>query len=181
MALIVETGAGVPGAESYLSLADADSWHSKRNNTAWSSAVDTQREAALRLATDYIDGHYRHRWHGWRVQPVNQSLEWPRYGVPVPGSRLRSGSAFYDGFIGSIYLPSNQIPQRLKDAVCEAALRSLAGPLLADVDQTVSREKVGPLETWYASGVDVATTYPAIDSLLSGLLLSPGMGDLSRG
>lgn len=175
MPLIVETGAGIPGAESYVSAADALTYHANRVNSSWAAADTATQEAKLREATAYVDGTYRRRWKGWRIE---QALEWPRYEVTISGALQRNVSS--GGFIGGAYLPYNQIPQRLKDAVCEAALRALSGPLLADLDQTVAREKVGTMETWYVAGAEVATTYPALDALLSGLLTSSGMGDVIR-
>ncbi len=175
MSLIVETGAGIPGAESYVSVAEALIYHANRVNSSWSAATTATQEAKLREATAYLDSTYRERWKGWRIE---QALEWPRYEVTISGALQRN--ALSGGFIGGGYLPNNQIPQRLKDATCEAALRALSGPLLADVDHKVLREMVSRgIETWY-NDVDVATTYPAIDGLLSGLLLPSGMGDVVR-
>lgn len=56
MALIVEDGTGLADAESYLSVADADTYHADRNNEAWQDYSTAEKEAALRKATQYITG-----------------------------------------------------------------------------------------------------------------------------
>ena len=177
--LIVETGQMVAGAESYVTVAEALTYHDNRDNSAWLSATTKAQEAALRKGTAHVDDAYRHRWKGKRVQATVQPLEWPRYGVRMDGAAASPSFAVIPGFYE--LLSTTLIPQKLKDAVCEAALRALSGPLLADLDQTVAREKTGTMETWYTTGAEVATTYPAIDALLSGLIRPTGMGELSRG
>ena len=68
MALIVEDGSIVTGAESYISVADASTYHSNRGNTAWASlSTDAIREQCLRKATDFMRQAYRSRWQGYRV------------------------------------------------------------------------------------------------------------------
>lgn len=112
MTLIVETGSGSSTAESYLSVADADAFHAKAGDpAAWASATTTEKEIALRQATQYIDDRYARQWRGHRVQQA-QALRWPRY-----------GDADDDGFA----LDGTSIPQKLKDAVATVALEILGG------------------------------------------------------
>jgi hypothetical protein len=171
MSLVVETGAIVAGAESYISAADATTYHTARGNTLW-TGTDAVKEAALRKATAYLDGKYRSRWKGYKVRPVpldgltEQLLEWPRYDVEVSG-----------------YLfPCDEIPQRLKDACCELALRALSGPLADDLNASVRRKKIDILETEYAPGtLPGQITYQIIDQLLSDYLKPSGSADVLRG
>ena len=58
MALIVEDGNGIAGADSYATEAQADLYHEHRGNTAWYSVAD--KEAALRKATDFMPVSYTH-------------------------------------------------------------------------------------------------------------------------
>lgn len=177
MMLIVEDGTIVAGADSYVTTADALTYHANHANTSWAAATTAAQEAALRKATAYMDSRYRSRWHGNQVQPSRQALEWPRY------LDLYSAAAHINYLSlpkGQTWFTASEIPPRLKDATCEAALRALAGPLLADVDLTVSRETVGPIDTWYTA-TDIATLYPLLDALLSGLLIPAGGGNLARG
>ena len=54
MALIVEDGSGLSGANSYASTAQADTYASDRGLTAWTGDTAT-KEAALIRATDYLE------------------------------------------------------------------------------------------------------------------------------
>ncbi|MFA5595937.1 MAG: DnaT-like ssDNA-binding protein [Pusillimonas sp.] len=139
MALIVESGVGLDDAESYVSVADATTYAAKMGHSAWSavSVTDTQREAALRQATAYIDSRYRFR--GKRLTDT-QALEWPRDGYAWP-------------------------QKRVADACCELAVRALAGPLYADVDALVTEETIGPLTTKYAAG-DGQVRFTQVDDML---------------
>lgn len=56
MALTVEDGTGLADAESYVSVADADTILDKYNKTDYWSTISTdEKEARLRLATRFID------------------------------------------------------------------------------------------------------------------------------
>ena len=182
MALVVETGAIIAGAESYVDVAAADTYHLNNGNAAWATSTTQLKEAALRKACRFLDGKYRLRLKGRRVMPVIQPLEWPRGGVSVIGINDRN-SALYDvGFAGQIFIPSNIIPQRLKDAQCELALRALSGDLATDATAGVKREKVDVLETEYFPGaVPGQMSYQVVDQLLSDYLIPFGSADLLRG
>lgn len=168
MALTIETGAIVAGADSYVSAADATTYHVARGNATW-TGTDAVKEAALLKAAAYLDGHYRNRWKGDRVEPATQPMEWPRYGVCVSNA-------------GGIFLDSNVIPQRLKDAQCELALIALSADLAPSVSAGVKREKVDVLETEYFAGAPVGTTvYTAVNNLLADLLKPINSSDVLRG
>ena len=69
MAIVVEDGTGKSTAESYISVADASTYHTARGNTAWAAlTTDALREAALRKATDFMRQVYRSRWQGYKVK-----------------------------------------------------------------------------------------------------------------
>ncbi len=84
MSIIVEDGTGLATAESYISVADASTYFTARGNTTWDALDEGEataaREAALRLATDYMTAVYRDRWEGVRYTE-GQALCWPRSGV----------------------------------------------------------------------------------------------------
>lgn len=154
MALIVEDGTGLATADSYVSEADATAYFADRGSpTAWTGASSANREAALRYATAWLDGRYR--WVGAVVRST-QALRWPRCSAEDDEGRL---------------LASNTVPQRVKDATCEAALSHLSNALNATLERggEIEREKVGPLETVYRSGAPAETTLPHVDRLLRGL------------
>jgi len=184
MALIVETGVQVSGADSYVSLTDAAAYHTDRGNTAWAAAAsDTVREQALRKATQYIDGHYFHRWKGAVVAPLTQSLQWPRAGVKIsdPQEYYATLPSFYDVSYSG-FLEITTIPQKLKDATCEAALRSLSAALAPDLKRggRMASVNVAGIQEVFEQGASPNTSYQIIDQLLAPFLKSNQMS-LVRG
>jgi hypothetical protein len=152
--LVVEDGTGLPNAESYISVADADARHTSLGNTAWTDASVTtaQKEAALRKATIYMLQAYRQRWTGYRAKVVPlQALDWPRYGVEVDHFPVH-----YD-----------IVPADVANACADLALKALSSDLAPDLTQGVIREKVGPIETEYNRGAPQYTRYRAIDMMLA--------------
>lgn len=163
MALIVEDGTGRADAQAYLSVADTDTYHTNHSaSAAWSAALTAAKEKALRLASQYLDANYGHRWKGIRAQQ-SQALNWPRAWVEDD-----------DGYpIGS-----NEIPQALKDACAEIALKSLTDTLLPDLDNAAAikskSESIGPLSesVEYMGGMSQIKQYTLVDRIISGLLQS---------
>lgn len=150
MTLVVEDGTGLANAESYVSVADATARHAAFGNDAWAAAAsDTVREQALRKATAYMTQAYRGRWSGLR-KSLNQSLDWPRFGVLVDGYPIAS----------------DKVPADIAGACADLALRALAGDLNADQGRAVVREKVGTLETEYDRYSPQATQYRAVSMAL---------------
>lgn len=163
--MTLTTDAGAANADSYVSLADADTYHTSHNAGQW-TGEDTAKEAALRRATMWIDGRYRSRFPGSRSNGRSQSLEWPRKNAYDTAGDLIGGT---------------EIPNEVVQAVCEAALRELAsaGSLSPDIveAQTVQSESVGPISTTYAakSGVDAQRpVLTVVDDLLAPVLSRRG-------
>tara|TARA_R110000803_G_scaffold28011_7_gene65092 strand:- start:1520 stop:2047 length:528 start_codon:yes stop_codon:yes gene_type:complete len=77
VAFVVETGAGLSTATSYLSVADFKTYHNDRG-TDWSTYGDPEIQSALIVAADYIDRRYSYK--GLRRLGRDQALEWPRIG-----------------------------------------------------------------------------------------------------
>ncbi|MBL8967951.1 MAG: hypothetical protein JNG85_13165 [Spirochaetaceae bacterium] len=154
--IIVEDGTGLATAQSYVSVADCTTYHAARGNAAWAAAAtDSLREQALVRATQALDGK---RFRGVRASAA-QALEWPRF----------------DAFDDSLYALEG-VPAKLKAATCEAALIELATPgaLSPALERggAVRREKVGAIETEYASGAPAKTVYSVLEGLLRGLVES---------
>jgi hypothetical protein len=165
MALIVETGTGSSTADSYLSLTDFNTYLTDRSYT--STATDAQKEAALRIATLWLDGNYI--WAGYLLK-TTQALGWPRLGAVDNEGR---------------YLASDAVPNKLKQAVAEAAINHLSAPINGALVRggSVIREKIGQLEVEYAAGASPTTLFPYIGALLKGLASGgPGVsqGRLTR-
>lgn len=152
MALITEDGTGRADAESYISVTDADTYHGNRGNASWAALSATQKEEALRKATDYMVQVYRSRWAGLRMS-ATQALDWPRYEVP----RADFGD----------YYPSNAVPSQVKYACAELAIKAAAGTALAaDLAAPATRVKVGPIEKEFDPNARQTTIYRAVDGLL---------------
>lgn len=162
----MEDGSGVAGANSYVSIADADAFHEARGNSDWtdvSSSPDQGKAAALIRGTAYIDAKYRARFPGSRTNGRDQTLEWPRTDAcDAEGEEISS----------------DEIPQEIKDAVCEAALRELseAGSLMPDVDAggLEKRIKAGSVEIERFANGPAAPSFSIIDGILSGILKGTG-------
>ena len=188
MAFIVEDGSEVSGANSYASVAFADSYFADRGDTIWDSLGNAAKEIALIKATDYIDMRFKLLFIGCR-KSRDQSLHWPR---------LNAVQA--DGW----WITSDEVPVDLQKATVEYALQAAqAGDLLAKeaTDSNASPKiaetvKVGPItvsEKYQDSaaqsrvvGVDVISAatiseYPQADLLMQDLLMPADTQDLWRG
>ena len=159
MSLIVEDGTGLSNAESYLSVADADSYHTLRVNTGWAGTT-AEKEAALRGATEYLTYTYGQKWLGTK-KTETQSLDFPRVDIVTR-----------DNFT----LPDDVLPSALKYATAELALRVRQGDvLLPDQDNPGTIEEyevsVGPIKerTKYLGGQSQVKYYPVVSRMLAGL------------
>jgi hypothetical protein len=156
MSLIVEDGTKVAGAESYASVADASAYHTARGNAGWAAVVD--KEAALRKATDFMLQTYRLGWKGYRVDP-EQALDWPRCEVYL--NEVLSGQ-----FSSSYCLPSNIVPNEVKNACIELALKVTVEDLNPDLTQQVLSSTVGPISISYSASSPQHKRFRAVDMML---------------
>ncbi len=152
--LIIETGAGLPDAESYASIAAADVRCASLGVTAWAVLSDAGKEIALRKAMIFM-ATYRTRWAGRRVYQ-HQALDWPRYNVVV------------DGFI----VLSTIVPPDVVNACVDLAARAGSGEdLLPDLDtgsNAIKRDKVGPIDTeYFQNTTDARERFVAVDAILA--------------
>lgn len=173
--IIVETGAVVTGANSFVSLADFKTYHGDRGN-ALTAYTDPQQQAALVKAGDYLNGLV---WKGVKTGRDNPMC-WPRYGTETGGSIWNQlvypasewvGVLDKDGF----YIPTDEVPAEVVSAQCEAAYLNLGGeslqPTLSRGGQ-VKMKKVDVIQTEYFPGASPVSRYLAVESLLKGLLRS---------
>ena len=160
MALIIETGAGLPDAESYASVAEADAYHSKRGNVAWAALVESEKESLLVKATEYMVGQYRARWKG-RRRTSTQALDWPRYDVELDD---------VDACLGS-----EIVPVAVQNACAILALQAKSGELAPALKRTVKEKVIGPIKTVYADGAPEAVRYRAVDQVLKPFLCGSGL------
>jgi hypothetical protein len=159
MALVVEDGTARADAESYCSVAAADTYHANRGNTVWAALTQTVKEQCLRKATDYLVAIYRNAWDGYR-KTTTQALDWPRFMVPIKDNFLLYG-------FGQIYYDDASVPAGVQNGCAELALKVAGGTELApDLGPEVLREKVGPIETDYAQGARQTTRFYAVENML---------------
>ena len=105
LVLVPETGAGLPTANSYVSLEEADAYLTNSLSSArWNALLEDDKTRFLIAATRWLD--QQAKWNGLPTV-VGQGLRWPRSGV-----------------FDRDCLPVNQnsVPTQLKEAVCEMAV-----------------------------------------------------------
>lgn len=169
MALIVEDGTIVAGANGYITLAELRAYWADRNVSF--SQVDEVLEAAVVTATQHID--LNNNFKG-EVTDRNQSLQWPRVGATDRNGYPISG---------------DEMPIALKNATAEYAKRVTDGTALApdtSADEgTIKRKrsKVDVIEKEVEYDEDSAgiVSFPAADNWLRGLTTSGGsLGNFGR-
>lgn len=157
MALVIEDGSLVAGANSFVTVAEVRAFAEVRASTL--PVADGDVEAACIRAMDYINA-FRDKFKGIKVA-ASQALQWPRVGASV------------DGF----ELAQTEIPGVLKDAQCQLAVDAAALDLQPSGDgREVIREKVDVLETEYRPGAG-GNPQPALTkarAMLEPLLRSGG-------
>lgn len=157
MALIVEDGSGVSGANAYISRADFLTYHAERNNTAAAALSVALIDAAILYATEYLDSKYQ-----WRGDIVSDSQF---LGFPTEGGYDDQGREI----IG--------LPEKVVKACAEVAYIHTQTPLTATLGpRVVSQEVVGAIKQTYADvNSNEGNRYPFIDRLLKGLYVSGGV------
>lgn len=169
MSLIVEDGTGLSTAESYGSVADADTYHANIGNTTWGTLTTAVKEQLLRKATNYMIQTYRMRWAGVRKNDT-QALDWPRFLVP----RLDTEALY-------AYYDSDSVPGEVKVACFELALKANSAALAPDTERLTKREKVGQLEVEYDTVNGKAyKMYRAIDNLLMPMMDLGKLGMMTK-
>lgn len=159
MALIVEDGTGIIYANTYVTVDYTSDYHTLRQNPEWAAGTTAAQEAALVIATEYIEGKYGPRFRG--VQATVSGLSFPRVDY----------SAYYDNAT-----PILGLPKDLKMATAEYALLDLKGELYPDVVEggiTGTSRTVGSISEsigYSAAGSSAYNIHPQADSYMVGLL-----------
>src|SRR5262249_21642796 len=121
------TAIGTANANSYRTLAEADSFFEARlDGENWASFSGDKRTQALLKSAKRLN---QINWLGSKINMV-QALAWPRVGV----LKRDSASVYtYGGYYGSPYpiygeeYRADEIPEIVKDAQCEFAFEFLKG------------------------------------------------------
>lgn len=166
MALIIETGAGVPNANSYgdtdgpTTIAAARSYAADRGVTL--SATDSVVTAYLINGTDYLES-FALRYVGLPAD-FTQSLSWPRQCVQ---------------FDPDTPFPDDEIPPILIQALYQTCIEQSNGIVLqpstnyAASGGFVTMKKVDVIEKRFSEhiGTTALPVLPKVSSLLAGLLI----------
>lgn len=163
MTLIVEDGTAPTGADTYAALTTIADYAVARGLTFPTSPA-APAEAAARISKQWLDGTFRSRFPGYRTNGRGQSCEWPRTDA-------------YD--VAGEAIGSDEIPQEIIDAQCEAAIRELATPgsMMPDLERGggIRSLKAGSVAIEYSGNASALTTYTTINGILSGLLSAASM------
>lgn len=162
MTFIVETGAGIAGANSYVSTSTIDIyWKSRPHmaySAAWAAAATSIKQGAAVEATDYLDATFGQYYRGNRMGNIQGRL--------FPRSNATDNSGFL----------IEGIPDELIRAACELAGRAISAQLSSDDARggmiKRKREKLEGLEeeTEYADFAPTETRYGVIDKMLAEIL-----------
>jgi hypothetical protein len=126
--------AGSASANSYITVADADTYHDAHSYaTTWTAATTAQKTVSLIWATRLLDSHFE--WVG-TIAGDTQALRWPRAATYDRDSRL---------------LANDAIPEAIEFATAELARHLLSADRTAPqgVGRAEKRMKVGGLEAEY--------------------------------
>lgn len=143
---VVETGAGLSTATSYVDTAEADVYFSSIGEDGWAGTVD-EKQLALNRATRSVDLLFGQRFTSYPSYPNVQGLLFPRATFIINHYQI---------------VAQNTIPRLLKEAVCEVALLALNGediyPNMTDAS-SLSSEKVKIGDLQFDTQYSGTTTY----------------------
>ena len=171
MPLTVEDGTLVAGADSYVSLADADTfWTANGAPVAWTGLTTGAKEGRLRAAARYLQDGQRLPFtgvlHAW-----NQALVWPRVGATNYGTTV----------------PSDAVPGQVIDAQLWLTVYGLAAGALAGTPATpatngnLRSQQLGPIARSFFSPKEMAEGQAAASNSAPADLVGLLFGLLDQG
>lgn len=163
MALIIEDGTGVTGANSYIDVETARAYASARGLSL--PVADAEVERLLIKAMDFIES-FRGEFQGLKTS-IDQALQWPRTGASLDG---------YD-------LATDAIPTVLASAQAQlAADANLQDLMPVGTGKEVLMERVDVVQVQYAETGDnnPQPIFTKAEALLKPLLKSGLFGGVLR-
>jgi hypothetical protein len=140
MALVIETGALVSGANSYVTVANFSDWAASRGVTH--TVDDNEIEQKILRAMDYFESL---RFLGVK-RDENQSLQWPREQVYIDGYSV----------------DSDEIPTQVKNALYELVKAEFDGDsYMSPQERQVTSEKIGDISVTYKDNAGMRKRTPA--------------------
>lgn len=106
MPLVVETGAGVAGANSFVTVAEADAWYDALLDINWTPLSLEQKGRALVLGSAYVSNQQLYPFSGAKTF-LGNALAWPR-----------AGAVRWNGGVAPT---ATEVPVEVKQAVIVAA------------------------------------------------------------
>tara|TARA_R100000152_G_C6782307_1_gene219766 strand:- start:10474 stop:10965 length:492 start_codon:yes stop_codon:yes gene_type:complete len=152
MALVIEDGSGVTGANSYNSVTALREYAVARGESL--PTADAEVEALAIQATDYME-QFRLQYQGDIVDPL-QALAFPREGVVIDGYEY----------------PATTLPSYLARAHAQATIEAYTSELIPNPSQSVKKEKVDVIEVEYQDTSTSAVGFPKVEMLLRPLFSS---------
>lgn len=157
MALTIEDGTIVTGADSYISETDYQAWADARFGASRSTAPadDAAAESLILRAMDYFEGS---NFKGVKTTE-DQPLQWPRAYVAIDSYEVGTG----------------EIPNQVKLALYELTyMEETSEGLSNTIERAVTKEKIGPIEVEYDENASSRTMTPSVTRAMSKLLQAGG-------
>ncbi len=163
-----------------------EAYHEARGRTIPGTWDTDGINAALLVASEWIDGSYGPLFVGQKTDGFTQTREWPRTSATVIEKQSRYNLSPTYGYVASYTFPDDVIPTQVENATYEAAFRQLTTPDSLEVDYTPGKYKSvtieGALSVEYAqinSYTEVQLQIGAVDRLLWPLLDPSAGGGMS--
>ena len=154
MALVIETGALVTGANSYVTVDNFIAWAEARGITF--TLDDSLIEQNILRAMDYFESLH---FLGLKSDE-NQALQWPRDQVYIDGYSVES----------------DEIPVQVKNALYELVKIEFDGDShMATQDRQVTSEKIGDIQVTYKGNAGMRKRTPAFQHQIRKLVHSPNL------
>lgn len=158
MALTIEDGSVVTGADSYITATEYQTWADARFGSARSTAPadDAAAEVLIRRAMDYFETL---PFFGFKSEEA-QPLQWPRYDVWIDGYPV-------DG---------DEIPADVKRALYELTYaEEQSDGMFDEIKRKTRREKIGEIEVEYSDNSASRKIRPSVSASLRKLIRSQSM------
>ena len=182
MAVTIDATAGGANANSYITLAEADTFVeamiSSSDVSKWTTGNDDTRNRALTAAAERLD---RERFLGARATDT-QARQWPRTGVRKPDTYVNTYATGFPFRISEDYFTDTEIPDQVKRAQIELAVylkNNVDGISLGGLEDFKS-VKIGNIEVTpdKAGAIGADRVPPMFERYLTGLRIS-GPGNIA--
>tara|TARA_R100000995_G_scaffold79816_1_gene51109 strand:+ start:124 stop:684 length:561 start_codon:yes stop_codon:yes gene_type:complete len=182
MAVTIDATAGGANANSYMTLAEADTFVeamiSSSDVSKWTTGNDDTRNRALTAAAERLD---RERFLGARATDT-QARQWPRTGVRKPDTYVNTYATGFPFRISEDYFTDTEIPDQVKRAQIELAVylkNNVDGISLGGLEDFKS-VKIGNIEVTpdKSGAIGADRVPPMFERYLTGLRIS-GPGNIA--